>query len=254
MVSQSLTWDSDWLSYITASRREKQKPAPVYGDWMGRPDPTGQYSGIYYQFTSWTDVSDVIQLPNSDDWLFVDDGKKRRLYLMQSNGIEQWADPPQTILLKNDIRLYDAEALTTDNNQFVYICTSHCLKKKKALEPSKRPRVHVFIRFRLEGRRLTPDGVISGFCEMLRSRYDFINRIAELPPKKGGINIEGLAYDRDGNRLLVGLRSPLYDDKACLLPVKVDPAKEFSPENLILEDPIVLQIQKKGIRSIQYEI
>ena len=254
MVSQALTWDSDWLSYIAATRVEKQKPTPIFGDWMGKPDPTGLYAGIYYQFSNWTDFSDVIQVPRTDALLFVDDNKKRRLYLMQSNGSEQWGDPPQTLLLKNDIRLYDPEALTTDNREFVYICTSHCHKKKKPQPAWKKPRVHVFVRFRLDDRgRLMPDGLITNLCEMLCVQYEFIRRVAHLGPKKGGINIEGLAYDSRNGRLLIGLRSPLYDERACLIPVGIDPNQPFVSENLTWGEPLALQIPNKGVRSIQYD-
>jgi len=218
------------------------------GPWMGQPDPSGKFPGIYYQFNEWRDFSDVIQLPHTNEVLFVDDVIEW-LFLKRVGGVGQ-PDHPSETLVANDIRLNDAEALTTDGENFVYACTAHALKKKDA----KRRKPQAFLRFRIADRDwLLPDGVITNLRETLAARYEFIRAIIDLRKKQGGLNIEGLAWDAASGRLLFGLRAPLLGGSAALLPVRIQSHASFTVESLEFQDPITLGIPGKGIRSIQFD-
>src|SRR5262249_46699075 len=73
---------------------------------------------------------------------------------------------------------------------------------------------------------------------------------------KGGLNIEGLAWDRDNERLLLGLRSPLVGNQAALIPLKLrDPRGPFSADNLKVDNPhvILLPLENQGVRDITYD-
>jgi hypothetical protein len=72
--------------------------------------------------------------------------------------------------------------------------------------------------------------------------------------KDGGLNIEGLAWDTRRGRLLLGLRSPVVDGHALLVPLRLrDPRGAFSIDNLEVEGPkaIRLSLGGVGIRGIE---
>ncbi|MDX2034740.1 MAG: DUF3616 domain-containing protein [Blastocatellia bacterium] len=71
---------------------------------------------------------------------------------------------------------------------------------------------------------------------------------------KGGLNIEGIAWDPNEARLLLGLRSPQLGKSAALLPVKLrDPQGPFTTANLLIEAPIYLSLGGQGVRDITYD-
>lgn len=74
---------------------------------------------------------------------------------------------------------------------------------------------------------------------------------AKTPPKEpGGLNIEGLAATPDG-RLLIGLRGPIPDGKALLIPLN-NPQEVVAGKSARLGAPILLALGGRGVRSIEY--
>ena len=72
----------------------------------------------------------------------------------------------------------------------------------------------------------------------------------------GGINVEGLAWDPNGGRLLLGLRSPVVQGQALIVPLKLrNPQGAFSFENMEVEGrkAIRLPLGGAGIRSMEYD-
>jgi hypothetical protein len=63
------------------------------------------------------------------------------------------------------------------------------------------------------------------FRDWLILAYPQLAASAQIKPNDGGLNIEGLAWDRNRRALLFGLRTPTPDGKPLVLPVKV---KELS--------------------------
>ncbi|MEE9491875.1 MAG: DUF3616 domain-containing protein [Gammaproteobacteria bacterium] len=81
----------------------------------------------------------------------------------------------------------------------------------------------------------------------LVSRY-FSKRVLDRLPKKGGVNIEGLATDIDGN-LLLGFRSPLTGKKGLAgdaIIIRLRPV-EYSFEVVAVE---FLDLENRGVRDI----
>lgn len=68
------------------------------------------------------------------------------------------------------------------------------------------------------------------------------------PPKDGGLSIEGLAATSEGT-LLIGLRSPLKDGKAIVIPF-LNPAAVIDGSPPSFGDPILIDMVGRGIRSI----
>lgn len=73
-----------------------------------------------------------------------------------------------------------------------------------------------------------------------------------LAPKQGGLNIEGMAARPDG-AVLLGLRSPLLERRAVLLPFLNPDAVLEGRERAKFDAPITLDLQGNGIRDVTYD-
>jgi len=74
--------------------------------------------------------------------------------------------------------------------------------------------------------------------------------------RDGGINVEGIAWDPVNKRLLLGLRSPVIEGNALLVPLKLrDQKAALSIDNLEVEGrkAIRLPLGGAGVRSIEYD-
>jgi hypothetical protein len=98
--------------------------------------------------------------------------------------------------------------------------------------------------------------VIGDLRRFLIENVPALKGAGELPGIEGGLNIEGLAWDPVHERLLLGLRSPLINDQALLVPLRLrDPRGPFSRENLVVPESqaIALSLGGLGIRDIHYD-
>ncbi len=74
---------------------------------------------------------------------------------------------------------------------------------------------------------------------------------AKLPPTvPGGLNIEGLAASAQGE-LLIGFRNPIPEKKALIATLK-NPWKVLSGAKPAFDAPILLDLEGRGIRSLEY--
>ena len=69
------------------------------------------------------------------------------------------------------------------------------------------------------------------------------------------LNIEALAWDPTNQRLLLGLRAPVVNGEALIIPVKLaDPAAPFTRENLRVDGATLrLKLDGAGIRSMEFD-
>ena len=89
--------------------------------------------------------------------------------------------------------------------------------------------------------------------------YPQLAASAQIKPDDGGLNIEGLAWDRNRHALLFGLRTPTQDGKPLVLPVKVkNLAGPWTTKNLEAQTPIQLSLEpagdEQGIRCLYNEL
>jgi hypothetical protein len=73
-----------------------------------------------------------------------------------------------------------------------------------------------------------------------------------LKPDAGGFNIEGLTARADGKSLLIGLRSPLIDGDAVLIPLANPKGVAEKGKEPKLASPLRVDLGGRGIRSIEY--
>src|SRR5215475_14373543 len=156
----------------------------------------------------------------------------------------------------------DLEGMTLaeeNGRQFVFVTSSLCLKNAAKDLEEKPTRVPSNGLLRVT---INPDHGLSaenmpGFRDWLIRHEPELADAAKRKPNDEGLNIEGLAWDRDRHALLFGVRSPAPDGKPLVLPVKVnDLAGPWTTDNLEASAPILLspepESDTQGIRSLEY--
>ncbi|MFN7828476.1 MAG: DUF3616 domain-containing protein [Acidobacteriota bacterium] len=144
----------------------------------------------------------------------------------------------------------DPEALTYGNSYY-YLLGSQS-------DPID-PRQHRLVRFDFDPAKREVRGLVESIGNL---RDLLLNGIPEIaltgarPGSVGGLNAEGLAWDPNHERLLIGLRSPLIGDQAILVPLKMrDPRGPFDQTNIELIEPrlIILPLDGQGVRDLTYD-
>ena len=193
------------------------------------------------------EASGVVHVPGTDGVLFVDDGRTDEVLWMRLGEGRSQAGAIKAIKLGASV--IDLEGITTDGAYF-YVVGSQSKSKGGDLAG--------LVRFRFDAERHQAEGVesISGLKNLLSEKVSELRGMSDRKYKDGGINVEGIAWDPQGNRLLLGLRSPVVDGHALVVPLKLrDPRGAFSADNLEVTEAnaIRLPLGGVGIRSIEYD-
>jgi hypothetical protein len=69
------------------------------------------------------------------------------------------------------------------------------------------------------------------------------------------VNVEGLAWDPKGQRLLLGLRSPVVDGSALIVPLRMrDAGRALAADNVAVDGPALpVPLGGLGIRGIEHD-
>jgi len=192
------------------------------------------------------DASGVADVRGTDGVLFVDNGREGQVFWMtlDENGKQVGEIKP----LGLGVSIEDLEGITTDGTHF-YVVNSQSRPKAIATEG--------LVRFKFDARNQTIEGVeaISGLKAFLVANVAELREGADKTGKEGGLNIEGLAWDSQRKRLLLGLRSPTVDGHALLIPLSLrDPRGAFSVDNLEVEGRRAIRLSLGGgIRGVEYD-
>jgi hypothetical protein len=193
------------------------------------------------------EASGVASAPGTDEVLFVDDGRPNEVFLM---GLDARGNQSGAVIPINlGVSVIDLEGITTDGDYF-YVVGSQ--SKKKGVDQAG------LARFKFDAQNQRVDNVesISGLKRFLTENVAGLRGLRDRSYKDGGINIEGIAWDPRGNRLLLGLRSPVANGQALIACLKLrEPGGAFSYDNLQVAEPaaIRLSLGGAGIRSIEYD-
>lgn len=193
------------------------------------------------------EASGVAAVSGTDGVLFVDNGLEGRVFWMglDQNGLQ--AGEIKTLGLGVGIK--DIEGLTTDGTHF-YVVSSQ--SRPKAIDALG------LVRFKFQARDQNIENVeaISGLKKFLVENVAELRETGDKYGNQGGLNIEGLAWDPRQGRLLLGLRSPIIDGNALLVPLRFrDSRASFTIDNLEVEGAkaIKLSLGGSGIRGIEYD-
>ncbi|HUS09673.1 MAG TPA: DUF3616 domain-containing protein [Pyrinomonadaceae bacterium] len=213
--------------------------------------PTRQGGDVIKQMTAFVggkfEASGVAGVPGTDGVLFVDNGRIGQVFWMSLDHNGKQVGPIKTVAL--GVNIEDIEGITTDGTYF-YVVSSQSRPKAIATEG--------LVRFKFDVSSQTVAGVesISALKKFLVENVAELRGEGDRNGKEGGLNIEGLAWDPRHDRLLLGLRSPIIDGNALLVPLKLrDPRGAYSIDNLEVEGSkaIRLSLGGLGIRGIEYD-
>lgn len=194
------------------------------------------------------DASGVADVPGTNGVLFVDNGREGQVFWMSLDQNGRQVGAIKAVGL--GVSIEDLEGITTDGTHF-YVVSSQSRPKAIATEG--------LVRFKFDARSQSIEGVesISGLKRFLVENVAELREEGDRKGKEGGVNIEGIAWDQRRGRLLLGLRSPVVDGHALLVPLRLrDPRGAFSIDNLEVEGSkaIRLPLGGVGIRGIEYDV
>jgi hypothetical protein len=193
------------------------------------------------------DASGVAGVPGTDGVLFVDNGREGEVFWMSLDQNGRQVGEIRAVGL--GVNIEDIEGITTDGTYF-YVVSSQSRPKAIAKEG--------LVRFKFDAQSQSIEVVeaISGLKSFLVENVAELRGEGDRKGKDGGLNIEGLAWDARRGRLLLGLRSPIVDGHALLVPLRLrDPRGAFSVDNLEVEGSraIRLPLGGIGVRGVEYD-
>ena len=193
------------------------------------------------------DASGVAHVSGTDEILFVDNGREGQVFWMKLDQKGKQVGSINSLSL--GVNIEDLEGITTDGTSF-YVVSSQSRPKAIATEG--------LVRFKFDHRSHTIKDAesMSGLKRFLVENVAELRQEAERNGNDGGLNIEGVAWDPRRGRLLLGLRSPIVDGHALVVPLRLrDKGGAFSIENLEVENSkaISLPLGGVGIRSLEYD-
>ena len=213
---------------------------------------------IFLALTGVYEPSAIQQLPDGR-FLVVEDEKKHpfSLVTIKADGsVSSTALSPGLLQADNDFwKMDDLEALALDKAGYLYALTSH---SRDADGDDKKSRAKL-VRFRLEGERVVASVVVKGLKHALAAAHPLLAHAAEIRDVKndGGLNIEAMEISPDNSsgqqRLLIGFRSPLLDNRAIIASVE-NPAAIFEAGDAprIAAKLETLDLDGNGIRGMSY--
>jgi len=149
-------------------------------------------------------------------------------------------------------KLNDLEAMTRDDEGFMYAMTSHSRNRKGQRSPD---REHL-MRFKIQNGEVIGLTSYDGLTDVLEkdpALHDLIREKTSAEVVFDEINIEGLAFDPVKKRLALGFRDPEFNNMA-LIAFIANP-KEMMEKNAkpVFDEVAILDIDDGGIRSLNYD-
>ncbi len=149
-------------------------------------------------------------------------------------------------------RLNDLEGLSVGENGYIYAITSHSKNRSGKRNKDR----EILLRFRIKGNNL---GDVNYYTSLTDTLHAASEVTAEIKAQTGydidfgELNIEGLAYFKQENELLLGLRRPTANNLSIIIPIK-NPTDIFDNQtNPIFGKPVLLDMKGGGIRGLTYD-
>jgi len=148
-------------------------------------------------------------------------------------------------------KLDDLEGVALGQSGYIYTTTSHS-RDGDGDEKKSRDKL---VRFKIEGDRVVEPMLVRGLKPALVATHPVLASAAEIRDVKtgGGLNIEALEISPDHQRLLIGFRSPLIDNRAIIASVE-NPSEIFEAGKppRISATLETLDLGGNGIRGMSY--
>ena len=192
------------------------------------------------------EASGVVHVPGTHGVLFVDDGRAREIFWMELNADGTQQSPAVPLALDADIT--DLEGTTTDGRWF-YVVGSQ--SKTSGFDGDGLVR----FQFDAQSRRISRVERVQGLKRWLA---DHVAELKGTADRIGDtvLNVEGVAWDPQRKRLLLGLRTPVLGRDALVIPIVLrNPDEPLTREGMSVEGgaAIRLDLGGAGIRSIEFD-
>lgn len=209
---------------------------------------------MFLPLTGIYEPSAIQQLPDGR-FLVVEDEKKRPFSLVtiapDGNVGSTPLHPGLFEAFDSFWKLDDLEGIALDRSGNIYAITSHS-RDDDGDEKKSRDKL---VRFRIEGDRVVATAVVKDLKPALLAAHPVLAAAAAIRDVKadGGFNIEALEISADQQRLLIGFRSPLLDNRAIIASVENLVAMfEAGEPPRISAALITLDLGGNGIRGMSH--
>ncbi len=204
-------------------------------------------SPLVDRFLDIYEPSGVLYLSNGDVLIIEDDGRNplHLISIADHSGFD-FSGPFVTMKLSTPVD--DLEGITLGRDETVFLITSFSLDKKKKRKKKRQRLIQFQIKDDQVVHELHFDNLLPYLIQQLNKEEHF---------DAGGtdtLNIEGITFDTEMKRLLIGLRSPLTKGKAIIV-VLENPYDIFSGTTppLFAVNNIVVDLDGGGVRGITYD-
>jgi hypothetical protein len=163
---------------------------------------------------------------------------------------------PQKQFSKNsqykDFRMLDdLEGIDIDSLGYLYTITSHSFTGKGKRKKNREK----LARFKIQGQTIIEPVIIKTLKDAIAKTHPFLATALEEQNSKSkqGFNIEGLSLNPTQDKLLLGLRSPLKDNKAIVLTLEnINDSFNLQTPPKISSQIHLLDLKGEAIRSLNY--
>jgi hypothetical protein len=237
-----------WL-VVFVVRTVTQLPTPTPENSAGadqkNQDPIALISPLPFRGTLY-ESSGVVGVPDGDGVLFVDDSRPSEVFWTRLDESGRQVGHIEAVYTEAGVD--DPESITTDGSYY-YIVGSQS-------NPGAGKR-NGFVRFRFDPATRKVSGVekIEDVRGFILASLPELKATGEKPGADGGLAVDGLAWDPNNKVLLLGLRSPMIEDQALIIPIKLkNPGAPLTIEGLERAgDVIRLRLGDLGVRDICYD-
>jgi len=193
------------------------------------------------------EASGVALVAGTRSVLFVDNTRPKHVFWTEFDAAGREVGDVVAVALGVDVP--DPEDITTDGHYF-YVVGSQSQGGGR--------RTAGLVRFLFDNRTRQATGVetVSGLSEFLTAAVPALRTSGGRGRGAGFLNIEGLVWDGPRSRLLLGLRSPMSEGSALIVPLTFkDSRAPFTADNLALSagGPIRLALGGLAIRGLGFD-
>lgn len=215
---------------------------------------SGRFSALY-------EPSGVQRLAD-DRLIVVEDEAHSPLHLLTLNAANGFdSKPVDSITLKGGstggarvVELDDLEGIALDRQQgYIYAITSHS-RTASGRRQDGRERL---IRFRLNGDAVVDLEIFDSFLDVVAQSHEVLEEAISKRDldEEEAFNIEALSFDASGERLLIGLRTPVIRKKGVLIAI-LNPREIFGPDAVapkLADEPVLLDLDRGGLRALAFD-
>lgn len=190
--------------------------------------------------------SGVACVPGGGGVLFVDDGRPGEVFWTRLDEAGRQVGEVESV--NTGVGVNDPESITFDGSYF-YVMGSQ--------SDGKEGKRNALLRFRFDpnSQRISNVEKVEDIRSFLFRSIPELKGQGEKPGAEGGLNVEGIAWDPKNRVFLLGLRSPLVEEQALVVRLRLkDPGAPLSAHGLeIVGQAVKLRLGDLGVLDIYYD-